>query len=108
MISYICDRCGATYDWYETVYENSNFNKKENYSQISEYRKENGYYPIGFNSNCLKFMFFEPINTTYESNNSRISGDIEECDEDINELVMLCRNCMHEFMSTIDGFWEDI
>ena len=111
MVSYRCDRCGKEYDWYESIYEDDDINiltGRAKYNALEEYRKKTGFPAIGFSSNCLKFMFFEPANTNCTTNEGSITAEIEECSEGNNELIMLCPDCMHKFMSGLQNFWERI
>ena len=108
MMAYQCDRCGKIYDWYETVYEDPEFNCNISFKEHEKYRKEHGYNPIGFSANCMKFMFLEPANENCSTNKGSISADIEECQEGNNDLIMLCRECMHEFMGSLQDFWNRI
>ena len=111
MVSYRCDKCGKEYDWYETIYEDPDINAlsgRERYNALKKYREETGFSAIGFTANCLKFMFFEPANTNYSTNKGSIRADIEECMEGNNELIMLCPDCMHKFMSSLQNFWGSI
>lgn len=111
MVSYRCDKCGKEYDWYESIYEDADINVLTGiakYNALKEYIKQTGFPAISFSSNCLKFMFFEPVNTNCTTNKGSITAEIEECEEGNNELVMLCPDCMHKFMSSLQNFWEGV
>lgn len=108
MIAYKCDRCGKIFDWYEGVYEDPKFNCQNNFPLIKEYEKQNGYEPLSFSANALKFMLYRPANENCSTNHGVISAKIDECDEGNNELVMLCRDCMKEFMDSLQDFWNEI
>ena len=41
-------------------------------------------------------------------NNGTVSADIEECKEGNNDLIMLCRECMSEFMDSLNDFWNRV
>lgn len=108
MMACKCDRCGKVYDWYETVYADHEFNCENNHTKINAYIQKNNIGPTGFSANCLKFMFLEPANTNCSTNHGTVSADIEECKEGNNELIMLCRDCMSEFMDSLTDFWNRV
>ncbi len=107
-VGYICDRCSNYFDWYETVYEDSTLNVPNNYPLIKAYREKTGFHPIGFSANALKFMFYEPVNENCSTNKGKLSGEIEECKEGNNDLIMLCKSCMSDFMNSLQNFWEGV
>ncbi len=107
MMAYKCDRCGKIFDWYEEVYEDPKLNCSNDFRLVEEYREKKGYAKC-FSANALKFMFYNPANENCSTNHGVISAEIDECGEGNNNLVMLCRDCMKEFMDSLQNFWDEI
>lgn len=105
-VAYRCDRCGQIYDWYECCYNNKAINHM-NYREREEMRQKhkNGeitFYDspmCNFRANCLVLKSFEPINENMSTNQGVLSGDVEDADEGNNDLIMLCADCMTDFLT---------
>lgn len=122
-IKYECDKCGKIYDWYGTVNRNkevddANFEERQ---QIEKEDREKGlcytrfmqWYPTNF----IALGMVEPPNENLGSNNGCMSADIgyngtEDADKtDIsrykeyanrnNSMIFLCRDCMRDFLKSL-------
>lgn len=122
-IVYKCDKCGAIYDWYGTVnrykeYDDANFREQQKMDEEDRaagrrYGRGAQWYPTNF----IALGMFEPLNDNLGSNEGCLSGDIgyngtEDADKtDIsrykeyakrnNSMIFLCRDCMRDFLSSL-------
>ena len=105
-IAYKCDKCGKIFPWYETFHEDKHYNHT-GYNEDRKYFDEHGFMPMSFQGNCLKIMFYEPINDNLSTNDNKLSGEIKESEEGNNEIIILCADCMTEFFGSLNkGFWN--
>lgn len=120
-IKYECDKCGKIYDWYGTVnrhkeYDEAPFSLQQ---QMNKEDEKNGahrachWYPTNF----IALGMVEPPNDNLLSNAGNMSAAIgyngtEDADEtDIhkykeyaqrnNSMIFLCRDCMRDFLMSL-------
>lgn len=121
-IVYKCDKCGAIYNWYGTVnkskeYDEASYKQRQ---QMDAEAKKNGYpyrWQQWYPTNFIALGMFEPPNDNLWSNEGCMSADIgyngtEDADKtDIhdyreyahrnNSMIFLCRDCMRDFLDSL-------
>lgn len=113
MIIYKCDKCGKTFDWYESFYYNKKFNNM-GHKEMQQWEKENpdaNYWEsdrASFGANALKFVSFSPINDNMTTNNGKLSADIEDVTRGNNPLIILCQDCMTDFTRSLQEWWDSL
>ena len=122
-IKYECDKCGKIYDWYGTVNRNKEYDDaswNEQRQMDKEDREAGVYYGRGaewYPTNFIALGMFEPPNDNLGSNGGCMSADIgyngtEDADKtDIsrykeyahrnNSMIFLCRDCMRDFLNSL-------
>ena len=111
MVAYKCDKCGKHFDWYECFYHDKKFNDMS-YREIEKWKEENPnaeYWDsprANWCANALQIMFYEPVNENCVTNKGKLQGRIQPCEDGNNPLIMLCPDCMTDFFSTLQEFWN--
>ena len=81
---YKCCKCGELYEWYESVYEQENGDKRDPAN-------------ISIRTNGLQLVFFEPVP---EKNKETL--DVKEAEGNLaGTIINFCPKCMREFLSNI-------
>lgn len=121
-IVYKCDKCGKIYNWYGTVNKNKEYDEA-NWTQRKAMEKEdresgrNPRYSEWYPTNFIALGMFEPPNENLLTNEGCMSADLgyngtEDADKtDIhnykeyahrnNSMIFLCRDCMRNFLSSL-------
>ena len=107
-VAYQCDKCKKVFDWYESFYFNSKLNDMS-YAERHKYMDEHPDEDFRrYSANSLKMMSYAPINENLASNGNVLSGEIEDCQEENNILIMLCPNCMTKFTQELQEWWDTV
>lgn len=111
-MAYKCDICGRYFEWYEVAH----FDKKFNNMTYKEEREWEQNHPNAkyFESNrawmsvnCLQLRQFDPINDNMVTNEGVLSGEIHDPEDGNYPLIVLCADCMTDFLKKIDGLWKN-
>ena len=85
-IAYKCDICGRYFEWYDVIFESNE---------------------AWLSVNCLQLRQFDPINDNMVTNEGVLSGEIHDPEDGNYPLIVLCADCMTDFLNKIDGLWKN-
>lgn len=113
MIAYKCDKCGQIFDWYECCYHKKQFNNMRSRDR-DQWKSENpdaNYWDspdASAGCNAIQLMFYEPINDNTITCGDTLDGEIKLPEDGNYPLIMLCADCMSDFLNSITRFWDDL
>ena len=110
MMAYKCDKCGKYFDWYEVAHYQKKFNDMS-FREEQQWEKDNPNADFWnsnkcfVSANCIVLKSFDPINDNMASNDGKLSADINDVEDGNNPLIVLCANCMSDFLTSIN-YWD--
>lgn len=111
MIKYCCDKCGKIFDWYENCYYDKKFNSMTSHERLKwkdSHPDSNYWETANAQCNAIQLMFFDPINDNTITCDGKLNGEIILPEDGNYPLIMLCADCMSDFLNSIERFWDEL